>query len=79
MVVRRIAYVTLLAVPLAGCFGDKFTSTNTTTIQQNSLRSANAYPILIDPRLKPEVNETRSGVNFWGDSTQRVVTTIPVL
>ena len=73
MLDRRIAVLGILTVSLAGCFGDRFTHTNKATIEVNSLMSAQAGPILIDPRLKPEVNESGSAGNYWGDTTQKVV------
>ncbi len=79
MNVRLIALILLLAVSLTGCA--KVACTNTATIVIDGLprRAPRDCPILIDPSLKPEVNETH-GVGFFGDTRQRVVinTTGPV-
>jgi len=77
MFVQRIAVVVFLVVLPSGCFfGDKFTSRNTATIEVHGLPPPKACPILIDPSLKPEVNETIDDPRdfFFGyDTKQRIV------
>ena len=60
----------LLAVSLSGCA--KLTCTNTATIVIDGLPPhSNEDVILIDSRLKPDVNETRA--SWFYDTKQRVV------
>ncbi len=68
MNVRSIALTLLLAVSLTGCAS--LTCTNTATIVIDGLPRHSC--ILIDPSLKPEVNETCGTGLFW-DTKQRVV------
>ena len=71
MNVRPIALILVLAVSVTGCCGDKFFCTNTATIVVDGLPRGSP-PILIDPSLKPDVNETHR-VGFFWDAKQRVV------
>ncbi len=75
MSIRPIALIPLLAISLNGCFfGDKFYRTNTATIVINDLSRRSAAAILVDPTLRPEVNESSSGGLFSGcDTEQKVV------
>ncbi len=78
MFVQRIATVVFLTLSLPGCFyfGDKFTCRNRSTIEVNGLSPPKACPILVDPSLKPQVNETTEDewdFFFRMDTKQRIV------
>lgn len=73
MLARQMIFVAATLV-LSGC--DKFVARNTATIQIDGLWAKPAFPILIDPSLKPEVDEFhRDGKDwFFGiDRKQQVV------
>jgi hypothetical protein len=75
MIARRIILLVVLATSLTGC-GDKFVRRNTATIQVDGLFEQPSCPILIDPSVRPEVNEFQKDGRDWFfqmDTKQQIV------